>query len=306
MNLTQLKYIVEVEKTGSISRAAANLNMNQPHLSKSIRELEDSLGVTLFYRSSRGVIPTEQGTKVLEYAKKILSQADEIEKICRSGAVSKVLLSLAAPRASYVSCALTEFVKNLDPAVPVSVDYRETNSMDTVSLVAQQRDNLGIIRFRTEQEQYFKNLVSSYGLCMEPIWEFEYLVLISCRSPYADSDCLTSSQLSGCIEIAHGDANGNLRNNYGDEWEISNSKISVYERASQFELLGAARNTYMWVSPIPKYMTDKLGLVQKKFALPRGTYKDALIFRDDYILTETDKKFVAILKNTVRELQLSN
>ena len=40
MNLSYLKYAVEVEKTGSITKAAQNFYMNQPHLSKIIRELQ--------------------------------------------------------------------------------------------------------------------------------------------------------------------------------------------------------------------------------------------------------------------------
>ena len=51
-NLLQLKYAVEVEKTGSISKAAENLYMNQPNLSKSIRELEDDIGIAIFDRTA--------------------------------------------------------------------------------------------------------------------------------------------------------------------------------------------------------------------------------------------------------------
>ena len=48
MNLSYLKYAVEVEKTGSITKAAQNFYMNQPHLSKIIRELERELGEDIF------------------------------------------------------------------------------------------------------------------------------------------------------------------------------------------------------------------------------------------------------------------
>ena len=61
MNTTHLKYIIEVEKTGSISRAAENLYMSQPRLSKAIRELEKSVGISIFKRSSKGVVPTTKG-----------------------------------------------------------------------------------------------------------------------------------------------------------------------------------------------------------------------------------------------------
>ena len=69
MNLSYLKYAVEVEKTGSITKAAQNFYMNQPHLSKIIRELERELGEDIFDRTSRGMIPTKKGEEFLRYAK---------------------------------------------------------------------------------------------------------------------------------------------------------------------------------------------------------------------------------------------
>ena len=47
MNLLHLKYAVEIEKTGSITKAANNLFMGQPNLSKAIKELENEIGITI-------------------------------------------------------------------------------------------------------------------------------------------------------------------------------------------------------------------------------------------------------------------
>ena len=69
MNISHLKYAVEVEKARSISQAAENLYMGQPNLSKAIRELEDDLGITIFKRTSKGVIPTQKGEEFLGYTK---------------------------------------------------------------------------------------------------------------------------------------------------------------------------------------------------------------------------------------------
>ena len=52
MNTQHLKYAVEVERTGSITQAADNLYMAQPNLSKAIKELEDTLGISIFRRTS--------------------------------------------------------------------------------------------------------------------------------------------------------------------------------------------------------------------------------------------------------------
>ena len=81
MNLTYLKYVVEVARVRSITKAAQNLYMGQPNLSKAIRELERELGITIFRRTSKGVIPTPQGEEFLGYAQGILSQLDELESL---------------------------------------------------------------------------------------------------------------------------------------------------------------------------------------------------------------------------------
>ena len=69
MNLLHLKYAVEIEKTGSITKAANNLFMGQPNLSKAIKELENEIGITIFRRTTKGVAPTEKGGEFLGYAK---------------------------------------------------------------------------------------------------------------------------------------------------------------------------------------------------------------------------------------------
>ncbi|MEG1603495.1 MAG: LysR family transcriptional regulator, partial [Cloacibacillus sp.] len=106
-NIQHLRYAVEVERTGSISRAAENLYMGQPHLSKAIRELEEDMNITIFNRTTKGVAPTPQGERFLEYARNILAQIDELESLYKpSGARS---FSISLPRASYAAAAFAKF-----------------------------------------------------------------------------------------------------------------------------------------------------------------------------------------------------
>lgn len=92
MNILHLKYAVEVEKTHSINRAAENLFMAQPNLSRAIRELEESLGITIFRRTSKGISVTPQGEEFLQYAKKILAQIDEVESLYKNAKTGKAEL----------------------------------------------------------------------------------------------------------------------------------------------------------------------------------------------------------------------
>ena len=114
MNLSYLKYAVEVEKTGSITKAAQNYYMNQPHLSKIIRELERDLGCPIFDRTSRGMIPTVRGEEFLRYAKGIMEQEAQLDKLCSRNKECPREIRLCGPRASYISSTLKNFLKEDD------------------------------------------------------------------------------------------------------------------------------------------------------------------------------------------------
>ncbi|MFV0343749.1 MAG: LysR family transcriptional regulator, partial [Anaerocolumna sp.] len=74
MDFNQLKYIVEIVETGSISKAATNLFLSQPNLSNQITSLENEIGKNIFYRNNRGVTLTAYGVEVYHYAKSIIKQ----------------------------------------------------------------------------------------------------------------------------------------------------------------------------------------------------------------------------------------
>ena len=97
MNLQHLKYIVEVEHTGSITKAAENLFMGQPNLSKDIKEMENEIGFKIFKRSAKGVVPTDKGLEFLQYAKSILVQINKIESLYKGKQQNAVNFSILTP-----------------------------------------------------------------------------------------------------------------------------------------------------------------------------------------------------------------
>ena len=61
MTLQQLYYAIIISETGSLNKAAEVLYISQPSLTNAVREIEKELGITIFYRSGRGVSPTNDG-----------------------------------------------------------------------------------------------------------------------------------------------------------------------------------------------------------------------------------------------------
>ncbi len=296
MNILHLKYAVEIAKTKSISRAAENLYMGQPNLSRAIKELEDNLGITIFKRNSKGITLTPEGEEFLQYAKRIINQVEEVENIYKKGEKPKTRFSVSVPRASYISYAFCEFSKTIKTDTPADIFYKETNTSRTIDNILKGDYNLGIIRYQTKFEKYFRTMFEEKHLESEIISDFSYQLLMSKNHRLAQRESIKMSDLSDYIEITHADPYvPSLPLIDIKKEELSkyvDKHIFVFERGSQFELLQNVLTTFMWISPIPQDLCDKYELVQKKCDDNDKVYRDVLIYRSGYHLTEMDRQFI--------------
>ncbi len=299
MNILHMKYAVEVAKQGSLNKAAEALMIAQPNISRSIKELEASLGITIFQRSAKGMTLTPDGEEFIDYARDILHRIDKMEQAYRDGSHKKRKFSISVPRACYISAALTEFSKDLGES-DVEIYYKETNSKKTINKLLVNEYKLGIIRYAESYDKYYKNMFEEKGLVAELVAEFSYVLIMSRNNPLATKETITYKDLAPYIEIAHADPyvptlsmskvfREELPDNIGQ-------RIFVFERASQFELLSDNPKTFMWISPASQQMLDRYGLVQRICEGNKKLYKDVLIYHKGYKLTRLDKAFITKLR----------
>ena len=305
MNLVYMKYAVEVASCGSINKAAESLYMDQSNLSRCIKELEASLGVNLFERSSRGIKVTPRGEEFLKYAKSILKQVDTVENMFRGNLSENKKFSVSVPRASYISDAFSSFIGKLPDEDKFEFFYKETNSLRAIKNILESDYRLGIIRYAEQYDAYYKDLLDAKGLAYELVTEFRYRLLVSKNSPLAAVNDVQFSDLPDKTEIAHADPYVpflSLAEVKKEELPQTERRIFVFERASQFELLSKDPRTFMWVSAVPASTLASYGLVEKTCAENEKIYKDVLIYKKDYALTDLDKAFVTELCRVKREL----
>jgi len=311
MNMLYFKYAIEVERTGSITQAADNLYMGQPSLSKAIKELEDTFGITIFKRTSKGVIVTPKGEEFLKYAKKIMAQIDEMKAMCSDDNTDKKVFNISIPRSSYIAKAVTNFISTLDEEKEIEVNIKETNSMEAIHNIIESQFNLGIIRYETIFENYFIDFLNNKDIIHDVIWEFDYLVIMSKEHPLAASEELTEDDLERYMEVKHGDISIPYINKEGTRGTDKNRErkkvIYVCERCSQFDLLSNIPTTYMWESPIPEEYMVRYNLVQKRCKTKKGNRcKDVLIYPENYSFNELEKRFLDKLyesKNSVSHIR---
>lgn len=296
MNITYLRYAVEVARVGSINRAAETLYMAQPNLSRAIRDLEEDLGITLFSRTSKGMVPTPNGERFLAYARRILSQIAEVETMFREGNVEKERFSISVPRTSYISQAFLQFSRRVHADRRTELFYKETNSLRAINNILQSDYNLGIIRYAAQHERYFADMLAEKGLVGEMVTEFKYVLAMGKTHPLAAKAQIGYADLAPYVEIAHADPyvpSLPLREVRKEELpDNTDRRIFVFERASQFELLSENPETFMWIAPIPENVATRFSLVQRVCNENKKLYRDVLIHRKDYRLSALDKMFI--------------
>ena len=298
MNILHMKYAVEVAKAGSLNKAAQTLLIAQPNLSRSIKELEGELGITIFDRSAKGMKPTLEGEEFLGYAQNILRQIEQMEKMYKDTSVPKQRFSISVPRASYISEAFARFSCQLSPE-SAELFYKETNSQRTIRNLLENDYRLGIIRYAENYDQYFRAMLDEKELNYETICEFTYQLLMSREHPLAEKANIAFDDLRPYIEIAHADPfvpSLPLSKVVKEELPDNiNRRIFIYERASQFDLLSENPHTFMWISPVPDKLLSRYGLVQRKCNENQKIYRDVLIYRKGYRLTSLDQAFITEL-----------
>ena len=303
MNLLHMKYAVEIARTGSISKASEALFVAQPNLSRSVKELEADLGIAIFDRTSKGMFLTPKGETFISYAKKVLSQIDDLEKMCREGISSKQRFSISVPRASYISDAFALFSKHLSPD-PAEVFYMETNPSAAINNILNSDYNLGIIRYAAAYEKHFKAFLDEKNMTYELVAEFKYVLVMSNDSPLAKKDSISFSDLKPFIEISHGDPNvPSLPMNVvlkEERPDNTDRRVFIFERGGQFDLLTENPETFMWVSPLSEKLLKRYNLCQRACVDNAKLYKDVLIHKKDYELSELDNLFITELVQSKR------
>lgn len=132
MTLTQLNYIIAVDRCRNFAQAAKECFVTQPTLSMQIHKLEDYLQIVIFDRSKTPVVPTPMGKKVLEFARKIMQGAQELEELSKSlrGEVSgEFNLSVIPTLAPYVLPLFVQKFVDEFPNVELKIYEHQTDEI---------------------------------------------------------------------------------------------------------------------------------------------------------------------------------
>lgn len=237
MTLQQLRYIVTIAEKGTISEAAQALFISQPSLTNALRELENELQITIFHRTNKGIIISNEGDEFLSYARQVLQQMNLLEEKYLTSKQHKQKFSVSTQHYSF---AVNAFVDLINDYGNKSFDFtlRETQTYEIIEDVSRMKSEVGILYLSNENEKILKRIIYQNNLQFDELLIAKPHVFISSVHPLAYKESVKLDDLTDypylCFE------QGDYNSFYFSEEILSTvekeQQIKVRDRATLFNL----------------------------------------------------------------------
>ena len=194
ITLQQLKYVIEVSRSRSISKAAQNLFISQPSLSNAIKELENEIGIAIFLRTNKGIILTTEGSEFLGYARQVVEQAALLENRYSNMQPLQQHFSVSAQHYAFAVSAFVRLLKEYNQE-EYEFTLRETKTYEIIADVKNLRSEIGILYVNDFNKKVIYKFLEEGNLIFHKLFEANPHVFISAQNPLAKQDFVTLSDL---------------------------------------------------------------------------------------------------------------
>ena len=238
MTLQQLKYIIEIVNSGSMSEAAKRLYISQPSLSKAVKELESEINTTLFMRTNKGVTLSSEGIEFLGYARQIVEQTELMESRYLSDKPLHASFSVSTQHYSFAVNAFVALIKKYGYE-EYDFNLRETRTYEIIEDVRNLRSEIGILYLSSFNNKVMKKLFKENNLAFNSLFIAKPHIFVSKHNPLSKKNSVNLDDLKEypylCFE------QGTYNSFYFSEEILSTvykkKNILVSDRATLFNLL---------------------------------------------------------------------
>ena len=238
MTLQQLKYVLMVAETGTITEAANNLYISQPSLTNAIHELEKEMNIVIFNRTNKGITLSKEGEDFLGYARQVLEQAAILEDKYKGSNGGKNQFCISTQHYSFAVNAFVDLIKKYGQD-EYDFSIRETQTYEIIEDVAHMRSEIGIIFLNDFNEVVINKILKSHDLEFHQLFVAKPHVFISRKHPLAKNTVITNEELEEYPYMSF--EQGEHNSFYFSEEIFSDyerkKNIRVRDRATLFNLL---------------------------------------------------------------------
>ena len=238
MTLQQLKYVIEVARSRSISKAAKQLFISQPSLSNALKELENELGMMLFLRTNKGIIITPEGSEFLGYARQVVEQMELLENHYSTVSSSQHHFAVSTQHYAFAVSAFVRLLKNYNRD-EYEFTLREVKTYEIIEDVKNFHSELGILYVNSFNKKVIYKFLREGGLSFHKLFVANPHIFISSSNPLAEKEFVTLDDLHPYPYLAY--EQGDYNSFYFSEEILSTlsrpKNIRVTDRATLFNLL---------------------------------------------------------------------
>lgn len=201
MKIEQLKYLIEIRRSRSISSAAGKLYLSHTTLSSILKSAEKELGFPLFQRVQGGVKVTSEGEEALALMEEMYRCFENIQKL------STVNALLTQPVSIIISPSIHSAL-----AVPINqlfwehesrgrLEFQIVKGMDVGSRLIKNNGNLGLTYFTDESQENYRMIASRYQIRTDCMFTDHFYLLVRRDHPLADKEQIAQDELQN-IDLA--------------------------------------------------------------------------------------------------------
>ena len=199
MRLVQLEYFIKIAECGSITKAAQELYVSQPSLTKAIASLEAEYDIKLLERTSKGVRMTARGSEFLEYAKDVISSSQKLEDVFgKKDSVPIQRLCIASQQFDFLYDLLKSVCR--EHQMMVNVMMAEVDRGTVLKRVKGRTADIGILTDSDKKE--FEQEIKKNALEVHEMADSGVYVCMASRSPFYHRTEVKSSEISDYLHVA--------------------------------------------------------------------------------------------------------
>lgn len=177
MTLTQLRYVIAIAEEHSVNEAAKALYVAQPSLSAALKDIEEELGISIFRRTNRGMLLTQEGEEFIGYARQVTEQFSLLETRYIEKAKVKKKFGVSTQHYTFAVNAFVEMVKQFGME-EYEFAIRETKTYEVIEDVKNFKSEIGILYLNEFNKKVLGKLFAESGLEFYPILNcFVYVYL---------------------------------------------------------------------------------------------------------------------------------
>lgn len=182
MIIKNFEYLIKVAETGSITKAAHDLYVSQPYLSKLIREVEEHYGFSIFLRTSKGVELTSEGESFIKQSKTLLTEFNRLSNIASNRIEKRESFSISTIKSSLVVECFVRLIKEYENKY-IEFKLIERNGKGPLEDVYLLNADLGIVYTQLSKLEYLKKEVKRKGMRYKRICTLTYCILLRSGHP---------------------------------------------------------------------------------------------------------------------------